>query len=561
MILMIYCKEINEYIDYYEKNKSVFNKERILLIENIVKPTLERTDIFFDSETYDKCIRYCEKWYYKLYPYQKFVYAFVFMYKDDIPVFRTIIVVMGRGNGKDGMMAPLMNFLQSQYYGVKNYNIDIVATSEEQSEDTFKVVYDMMEDKRNKNKFKKYFYWNKEEVINKITKSRLKYNTSNAKTKDGKKDGAILFNEYHAYENDKQIKVFQSGLGKIRHPRIFIITTNGDVREGPLDELLDVCEGVLHGESNELRYLPFICKMDSEDEVDRPELWEKANPSLPYSAILKDTIMLDYLEMQKFPSKKPEFMTKRMNLPKVKEDQRVTTWDNILKASFVDIKKKIERPLPDVTGKWAVVGIDFADLNDFASAGFLFKVNGEYVWKSKTWICSKSKFFKDIKFPFDRIGQDGFQDFEIVETETLNEDSLVDWILEESEKNGIVIKKIIMDTYRFKLIKKTFEKKSISIESKDNPNGLVRMIRSLSAVETITAPRIEKEFIEGNINIGNSSIMRWSTWNTCVKIDGKGNKVYEKIEPKLRKNDTFMAFFCAMSGEELLEEKVLYAYY
>ena len=67
----------------------------------------------------------------------------------------------------------------------------------------------------------------KEIIIDKKTKAFYRYNTSNAKTKDGKKDGAILYNEYHAYENDKQIKVFQSGLGKVKHARIFIITTDG----------------------------------------------------------------------------------------------------------------------------------------------------------------------------------------------------------------------------------------------------------------------------------------------------------------------------------------------
>ena len=56
---MIYCKEINEYIEYYEKNKIKFNKERILLMENIVKPTLERDDIFFVEETYKNCRKYC----------------------------------------------------------------------------------------------------------------------------------------------------------------------------------------------------------------------------------------------------------------------------------------------------------------------------------------------------------------------------------------------------------------------------------------------------------------------------------------------------------------------
>ena len=99
---MIYCKEIYDYLDYYENNKELFNEERILLIENIVKPTLKRTDIVFDADGYYRCLKFCELWFYPFYPYQKFVTAFMFLYKDDNVVFRTFVIMMGRGNGKDG---------------------------------------------------------------------------------------------------------------------------------------------------------------------------------------------------------------------------------------------------------------------------------------------------------------------------------------------------------------------------------------------------------------------------------------------------------------------------
>lgn len=554
---MICCNEIDSYIKKYEQCKNVFNQERVFLIENIVKPLIKRDDIVFDKDTYEKCLLFCEKWFYDLFEYQKFIYAFVFMYdKNDIPIFRTFVIEMGRGNGKDGMIVPLITFLQTEYYGVRGYNIDIVATAEDQAEDTYNVQHEMFED--NKEKFKKHFYWNKEESINKKTKSRLKFNTSNAKTKDGKKNGAIVFNEYHGYETDKQIKVFQSGLGKVKHPRIFIITTQGDIREGPLDELLSVCNGVLKGESNELRYFPFLCKLDKEEEVDNPEMWQKANPSLEYMPVLKDNMMIDYLEMQKFPSKKPEFMTKRMNIPQRNEDETITSWENIERASYLDSKNKIERGIGDINRSSAIVGIDFASLNDFASAGFLFKKDGEYIWRQKTWICSNSKFFKDIKFPFNRKGQEGYKDFEVVNTESIDAREMVTWIITEMTKYNI--KKIVMDTYRFQLIKNTFEEFGISAESKDNPYGLVRMIRYPASIAAIVAPRIEVAFVEGKINIGDSAIMRWSINNTCVKNKKDGNKSYEKVEPKLRKNDPFMAFVCAMSCQELLDEQVIYAY-
>lgn len=569
---MICCKEIDEYIKFVEENPNETDDEIKLLIKNIVKPTLSRDDVFFDEEMFHKAVKYCEKWYYKLFPYQKFAYALFFMYDKnniDIVIFPDILIVMARGNGKDGMIMPLANFLQTHYYNVKNYHIDIVATSEEQALNSFNVVYNMLES--NKNIMKKYFYWNKTEVINKITHSILRYNTANAKTKDGKQTGMIIFNELHAYENYKQINVYSSGLGKIKHARTVTITTNGTVRDGPLDEKLSMSKLVLNGEENFLGLLPVIYKINDLNTVDIPmkkfletgnkqdidiTAWVQANPSLRYMSILKNELIRDYLKMRKQKSYRVEFYAKRMNLPQQDEEQAVTDWNNILKASYENIDKEIPRTTGKIEGRKAIIGIDYASLNDFASAGFLFKIDGEYIWRQRTWICSKSKFFGDIKFPFDNIGQEGFQDFVVVNTETIDAEEIIIWLITEMSKYNI--QKWAMDMYRFLLLKSIFEKYGISIETKDNPYGQVRMIRRFDSIMAIVAPRIEVAFAEGKINIGNSAIMRWAINNTAIKISKDGNKKYEKIEPKLRKNDPFMAFVAAMSVQELLDEEIIY---
>jgi len=64
--------------------------------------------------------------------------------------------------------------------------------------------------------------------------------------------------------------------------RIFYITTNGYVRGGVLDELLELSDKVLSGEITNLRFLPLIYEIDEEEERDDPAMWIKANPSLPY---------------------------------------------------------------------------------------------------------------------------------------------------------------------------------------------------------------------------------------------------------------------------------------
>lgn len=553
---MICCKEIDDYLEYYHKAPNVFNNERKLLIENIVIPTLSRDDIFFDESTYRKCIKFVERWYYPLFPYQKFLYAFVFMYKNDVPVFRTFIILEGRGNGKDGFIVPLLHFLTTQYYGVENYNIDIVATSEGQANDTFDVAYSVLD--KNENIMKKYFYWNKEYFVNKITRSRFRFNTSNAATKDGKKSGLVLFNEYHAYLTDKNIKVYQGGLGKVKHGRIFIITSNGDVRGGPLDELLDSCTKILQTGDNKLRYFPFLCKMDDLTEVDNPELWEKANPSLPYLPELYDAIMIDYLEQKERPSKRSEFLSKRMNIPQERDDLVVTSWENILKASYSDVKNKIPRVMMKKEKQPAIIGIDFASLRDFASVGILTKDGDEFCWRQKTVICSSNKFFKDIKFPFENAGQKGFEDFVVVDTPSIDEKIIVNWAL--SYFNDYDIKKIILDNYRYQLIKKTFEESNVSVETKENKDGLIRMIRYPASIAAIVAPKLEVLFERGQLNIGDSAIMRWSINNTCLRTKKDGNMYFEKVEEKLRKNDPFMAMICALSGEELLVENIEYVY-
>lgn len=550
---MIICKEVAEYLRYAEEHQAWINEERKLLIENVVLPTMRRNDIFFDEKTYKNCLKYCEKHYYKLFPYQKYIYAFAFMYKNDMPIFPKFFIMMGRGNGKDGFIVPLVNFLQTPLYGVKNYHVEIVANSEQQVKDTFKVAYDAMDIPSMKGKFKV----TKELITNAATGSELKYNTSNASTKDGKRPGCLVLNEIHAYENYEQINVFESALGKVKHPREFIITTNGYVREGPLDELLVLLRKILETGENPLGYFPFICKIDTEEEADNPDAWHKANPSMEYMPILANQIHADYLEMKELPSKQPEFMTKRMNWPARNEEQTVASWDNILRCCYSDIKRKTPREVPDTKGKLAIIGIDYADVRDFASAGVLTEKDGEYIWMQHTWICAESPFLNSIKFPIEQnYGQPEFMDYEVVQGPVIPPEEIVKWCMEKMQEYTVV--KITMDTYRYTMFRLLFESYGLREETRQDPYGTVRLIRKLGSVCGIIAPEIEKLFSENKIIYGPSAIMRWYTNNTQVLTDKFGNKQYGKIEPKLRKNDGFMAFIAAMYSKDLIKEVIVY---
>ena len=552
---MIICKEIDDYLAYCKEHPKWINRDRKLLIRNVVKPTLKRKDVFFDEATFRNCIRYLEANYYPLFPYQKFVLAFVFMYDSTgEPLFPEIVMLMGRGNGKDGFMAPLANFFQTPLYGIPEYHVELVANSEQQIKDTFSVVYNRLY----KNpKFKGKFHVTKEVIENLETGSILRYNTSNATTKDGKAPGCIFFNEFHAYENNDSVNVFESSEGKKRHFREIIITTNGYVREGPLDKLLDDCRVILEGGANPLGIFPFLCRLDRESEAGKEEPMHKANPSMEYLPTLQRAIERGWIKAKGDPEKYREYITKRCNLPQLREEQAVTSWKNILLCSYKDAKRKSVRKSQDTTGKMAIIGIDYADVRDFASAGVLtIDDEGNHKWRQHTWICSESPFLNSIKFPIADVGKAGFKDFEVVRAPTIPVDGIVDWCEKQMTEYSVV--KITMDTYRYTLFKTVFEQRGISIETRDNPQGTVRLIRKIGSACGIIAPSVEKLFSEHKVDYGDSAIMRWYTQNTGTITDKYGNRQYVKIEPKLRKNDGFMAFVAAEFSADLLKETIIY---
>lgn len=538
---MIICKDVTDYIDLYEAHKEQFNKERAELIENIVKPLLKRDDVYFDEERYKNFILFTERNYYPLFLYQRFVHTFVFVYwKDtDTPFFRKFVIMMGRGNGKDGMEMPMMHFLTTPMHGIMRYNIDIVANGKDQAVDSYRVIYDTLE--ANETKWRKTFHWNRDEMTCLATRSRLKHNTSNPKTKDGKASGAILFNEYHQYENYEQIDVFESQQGKIEHPRIFIITTNGTVRDGPLDDELNNCYRILATGENPLGVFPFICKLNNEDEVHDPDKWILANPSLPYMPTLRGEIEKQYLEAIANPIRMNNFMTKRMNLPRQSTQAHVTDWDNILATNVeFDLDDMIRK-----SNKW-VVGIDFTKLSDMASVSFVTKYDDKYYVAQTNILDRKSKDFGRIKAPVEDWAVMG--KLKLIDDVEVNPLELTSAI-REMQNRGMRIVGIACDNFRFALLRNALES-DLGIDVTDR--SFLKMLRPSDILKI--QPVIDSAFNLHKIVAGDNPVFRWATNNTKLVPKDKGNFEYGKIEFHSRKTDPFMSFVHAMCMSEMLTD-------
>ena len=558
---MIVVPEIEDYIAYMKSHSQWINRDRWLLAQNVIRPLLNRSDVYFNDKQFRDCIAFAEANYYSLFLVQKFLYAMQFFYytKDDEPVFPESLIMMGRGGGKDAIIAPLSNYFLTPLYGISQYHIDIVANAEDVSKDTFLLVHDAMDKPRWKSKFRVTL----EEVKNLKTKSRLRYNTARGETKYGKKTGMVVFNELHTYIDYSQIGVFTSGLGKVKNPRTIYITTNGYIREGPLDDKLAQARQILDGGENKIGLFPFICRLDDISEAGDFDAMHKANPTMEYLPTLERKIMQDYTAAQENPKLWAEYVTMRCNLPEEKPgEQQVATIPEILRCSYTgstleELEKREPRPVPDTKGQPAIIGIDYADVRDFMSCGVLTKAGDDYVWTQHTWANKRNPRFREIRFPLEgSCGAPGYQDYEIVDASSLPVDSLCDYV--DTLLQIFDVKAICLDTYRWQVLKTAFEARGWYECSRDTPWGIVHLIRRVSAISTIMGPLLMQNLSDGHIIYGDSAIMRWYTSNTGFITDKNGNTVFVKIEERTRKTDGFMAMVVAFFMKDSLEELVFY---
>lgn len=527
--------QLQVYIDIIEQNKVNSCKEQKLLVQH-VKKAFETEDLRINEIQVEKYLSYQKYFPFKLFPWEIFVFILhncVFK-PDGTPRWSDLFVLMGRGGGKNGYLSFEDFCLITETNGVAYYDIDICANSEEQAKTSFDEIYNILENPAYRKLFEKNFRWNKTEIVNLKTRSKIKYRTNNPKGKDGLRSGKVDFDEPHAYENWENINVFTTGLGKKPHPRRTYVSTNGDVREGPLDQLIEKSEMILNGEMDDNGFLPFICKLDDPNEVHDPSLWEKANPSLPYLPILMEQMKREYADYLIDPVINNAFMTKRMNIPQGRKDTEVTSWENILATN---------QEVPDMTGWTCVCGIDFTKTTDFASAFLLFRKGEQRFGIHHSWFCTASADKHRIKLPLENMVQLGL--LTIINDVEISPTIIGNWLKEQKMKYNI--EKIAIDSYRYTVLTRALQ--DAGFDAKVNRIKLVRPSDIMQVVQ-----KISSMFIAHKIAWGDDPLMRWYTNNTKLVPAPNNNFKYDKIEPRSRKTDGFMAFVNAVILEEELPE-------
>ena len=531
--MRIDCPEITTYLDMIEHDDEYPVCKEQKMLGNFVKNVFETENLSINHEQLSKYLGYQKYFPYKLFEWEIFMFTLHnCVYREDgLLRFPEAFLYMGRGGGKNGYLSFEDFCLLTPVNGVKDYHIDIFANSEDQAKTSFTDVYNVME--RNERKLQKFFKWNLEVITSKQTGSQLRFRTSNAKTKDGGRPGKVDFDEFHAYENYDVVRVAKTGLGKKEFPRSTIITTDGDVRDGPLDHMLARSKQILQGAIPDNGLLPFICKLDKKEEVGEERNWYKANRSLRYFPNLMDELRREYADYKMDNIGNAAFMTKRMNIPQGSMETEVTAWENIVACS---------RPAKREPEVW-VAGMDFARTTDFVAVVLFGLAGDEWVWQQHTWVCSQCKDLSRIKFPIQDAVERGLITW--VEDVEIPPELPAKWLSEQMATKRVI--GVAIDDYRFGIMKKALEGVGF-VAGKD---GNILQVKGRNIMQI--APRLIAKLNRQQVAFGDDALMRWYINNTKQLLDTRGNITFGKIEPKTRKTDGFMAAVAAVTMVDRLE--------
>ena len=137
VVVLIMNSHIEEYLEIIETEKlhKVCKEQKQLakMIRRIFED--EKDNLYVDEERLEKYLSYQKYFPYPLFPWEVFLLTLMLctFYKDNgLPRFDTLFCLVGRGSGKNYLISFLTFCLSTETNNINNYDIFIVANSEEQ---------------------------------------------------------------------------------------------------------------------------------------------------------------------------------------------------------------------------------------------------------------------------------------------------------------------------------------------------------------------------------------------------------------------------------------------
>lgn len=193
----------------------------------------------------------------------------------------------------------------------------------------------------------------------------------------GRRDRVATVDEWLSCDiREDPIGAIEQGAAKNEDYLIVAASSEGTVRNGCGDTIKMELMEILKGEYINPHVSIFYYKLDSIDEVGKPEMWLKANPNLGQT-VSYETYQLDVERAENSPGARNDILAKRFNLP-MEGCTYFFTYEETLRHRHRDFWQ-----MP------CAMGADLSLGDDFCSFTFLFPLeNGYFGVKTRDYITS-----------------------------------------------------------------------------------------------------------------------------------------------------------------------------
>ena len=304
------------------------------------------------------------------------------------------------------------------------------------------------------------------------------------------------------------VGALEQGASKNEDYLVLAVSSEGTVRNGPGDTIKMELRDILKGEYNNPHVSIFWYKLDSIDEVAKPEMWLKANPNLG-KTVSYETYQLDVEKAEKAPSNRNDILAKRFGIP-MEGYTYFFTYEETLKH-----RKRDYWNMP------CALGGDLSQGDDFCAFTFLFPLpKGQFGIKTRNYITERTlmKLQPAMRIKYDEFMREG--SLIVMPGTVLDMMEVYEDLDNHIMESNYDVRAFGFDPYNAKDFVERWEKEN-------GPFGLEKVIQG---AKTESVPLGElKKMAEDRLLLFDEELMTFTMGNCITLEDTNGNrKLYKK---------------------------------
>ena len=452
--------------------------------------------------------------------------AYGFKYADTgLRRFNEVILLIARKNGKTTFVAGI----DLAEFFLSSGGVDIVCASNtnDQASILFEEINNMREHSKALSKPKRsrknIFY-----IYSPKNKNKIKKLSGQSRNLDGFNIEVGCIDEVHEMTDSKVYDAIKQSQSTKKEPLIFIISTEGKVVEGFLDNKLAYCKKMLKGEIEDERVLPWLYTQDSQEEIFRDErTWQKSNPSL--GTIKTYAYLEDIMNKAKNDlATRVTMLCKDFNIKQLESG----TW-----LTFDELNNETKFNIEDLRDSYAIGGVDLSSTTDLTASVLLVKKD------KKMYVIPHFFMPKDVlekrmqedSVPYDIWVKKGYI---TLSDESQNDFTKVtEWFQRMVWDYGIRPLWVGYDPWNSKYW----------IDEMDDAGFTMEKVRQ--GVYTLSEPmkQLEADLKNHIVIYDNNPVLKWCLANTQAKVDVNGNIQPTKLNSKYKRIDGAVALIIAYS--------------